>query len=248
MARRATAIKRERADNGNVLLLDAGSTLLGQPTAMKTRGQVIVEAMNKLGYDAMTVGRLDFLQGKEVLLARAKEARFAMVSANLVVPGEGGKSLLPSHTVVERSGWRIAIVGLTGERDLPTFANQPQELAVTNEIVAMKNLMNRLRDEADLTIVVSHLGEAQDQVLATEVPGIAVIVGGVGYSPADSVRVVPGTGTLAVYSGAQGEYLGILKVKVGEDGKMLAHEWQALGLGDQFADDAEMVELIAKHR
>ena len=85
MARRATLINGVRAQAQQpVLLLDAGSTLIGQWLGLQSEGKVVVEAMNLMGYDAMNVGQTELSKGLEVLQTRAKEAAFPFVSSNLV--------------------------------------------------------------------------------------------------------------------------------------------------------------------
>ena len=88
MARRATLIDGVRADADHSLVLDAGNALINdrQP-AVRTRGATSVDALNRMGYDAVALGLTDVTQlSLDELRARLAEARFPMVSAN-VYPG-----------------------------------------------------------------------------------------------------------------------------------------------------------------
>jgi len=101
VARRATVIKEVRsAPDQAILVLDAGNTLFGQRLANETEGSIIVEAMNAMGYDAMAVGQLDLSRGIDVLLQRANEAQFAVLSCNIVSTQDGELVLAP-YTVIE---------------------------------------------------------------------------------------------------------------------------------------------------
>ena len=97
VARRATTINQEKKKNPYTLVLDAGDSLVGdQDPALKTQGKSSVEAMNRLGYDAMALGPADLALGLETLRARMAEAKFPMLSANAVVTGTeelGGEAL-----------------------------------------------------------------------------------------------------------------------------------------------------------
>ena len=64
VARRATTINQEKKKNPYTLVLDAGDSLVGdQDPALKTQGKSSVEAMNRLGYDAMALGPGDLALG-----------------------------------------------------------------------------------------------------------------------------------------------------------------------------------------
>jgi 2',3'-cyclic-nucleotide 2'-phosphodiesterase (5'-nucleotidase family) len=244
MARRATALKPLVAENPRMLLVDAGSTLFGESVANKTQGKVIVTAMNALGYDAMAIGKNDLVQGADVLMARASEAKFAMLSANLVVSGENGKTFLQSHVVVEKSGKRIAIIGLTSPQDMTNLPDSGKGLITTDPIKAVREVIKQVGQNVDAVVVVSHLGEQLDQKLAKEESGIAAIIGAGPYSPPKAALVANSTGTVTVYSGAQGEHMGVLKLHIGMDGRVNNHQWQALKLDKQYADDDEMNSLL----
>ena len=50
-------------ENPNVLMLDAGDTLHGQPIATLSQGESIVKILNLMGIDAFTPGNHDFNYG-----------------------------------------------------------------------------------------------------------------------------------------------------------------------------------------
>ena len=104
-----------RAEHPGLILLDAGDTLLGAPSAALAiaEGVVppIVAAMNRLRYDAMTLGNVDAGLGWPVLAGARAAAAFPWLSANAVLP-DGGTALAP-YAVLERDGVRVGVLGLT---------------------------------------------------------------------------------------------------------------------------------------
>lgn len=113
-----------------------------------------MEAMNRLGYDAMALGLTDFSLGREALVARAKEASFALVSAN-VLDSATGEPLFPAHVVLQQGGHKIAVVGLTGLDDM--VGGRSLGLKATDPIASARVAVARAREEADAVIVLSHL-------------------------------------------------------------------------------------------
>ena len=83
----ATLVRREREQAPNLLLLDCGDIIQGTAASFQTRGGIMATAMNAMGYDAMGVGMMEGIRGLDVLLARAEEAAFPILSANLAYVG-----------------------------------------------------------------------------------------------------------------------------------------------------------------
>jgi 5'-nucleotidase len=117
-----------RAGGRPVLLVDGGDAFQGTLESNLNEGKMVVDCYARLGYDAMAVGNheLDFGPvGPDVaprkpgddprgaLKARIAEARFPILSANLV--DEAGVPVAGTSTIVDRGGVRIGIVGLTTE-------------------------------------------------------------------------------------------------------------------------------------
>ena len=244
MARRATAIDNQRAANANVLLVDSGSTLLGDDLANRTQGKIVMEAMSKLGYAAMAVGASDLAQGREVLLARAKEATFPVVSANLL-DAASQQLLLPPYAIVEMEGRKIAIVGLTSPDEMR--ADQQLDLTVGDPMAAARSTIAELKDRASVVIVLSRLDSDLNRRLASEVPGVAAVVGGRAYMPDGRVWVAPETGTVVVNPGSRGEHLGVLRLHLDGQGKPMSATWEPIRLSNAIAADPDLQALVDRY-
>src|ERR1043165_2759121 len=69
VARRATLVKRVRAENPNTLLIDAGDAFQGTPYFNFYKGEVEYKAMSAIGYDVGTLGNHEFDNGVAALAA-----------------------------------------------------------------------------------------------------------------------------------------------------------------------------------
>ena len=245
LARRVTWIKQELANaQGVVVVVDAGSSLLGEYVALKSEGRVLVEGMNLAQYDAMAVGRMDALLGLEVLQARAAEAAFPFVSANLIDPATQALLFEP-YTIIERGGARIGIIGLSDEEvvEVPQMAGQAAYLDATE---AAQRYVAELREQVDVVIVLSRLGLGENKALAAAVPGINVIVGG----KTRRVMTAPERvgDTLITEMAYNGERGGKLTAFIGADGAPYDYAQAVVDLTEAFTDDPETKLMLDGYR
>lgn len=248
MARRATVIAQERQQDGFVLVLDAGDSLIGdQDPALKTQGQSSVELMNRLGYDALALGPKDLALGRAVLSQRIAEAQFAVLSANAVIAATGELVAQP-YVVREFAGHRVALVGLSGTSSSEGSSAATGPITVRDPLATVQQMVTELRGRAEVIILLSHAGPQVDQQIAETVPGIAAIIsGGPGAlaRPWRSDR----TGTLLFRAdealpGHAGRVVGIGRLTFDPQGKLTAHTWQAVRLGPEVADDPAMAAWV----
>ena len=127
LARLALVIEAERAAAANVLLLDNGDFLQGNPMAdyvAEVRGldgtpHPVIAAMNTLGYDAGALGNHEFNYGLPFLTAALAAARYPVVASNLTPLASEGRIAVPmallSRRVRDRAGreWPLT-VGILG--------------------------------------------------------------------------------------------------------------------------------------
>ena len=120
MSRLSTVMKQVRRQDPEALLLDAGDLLQGEPityyynfvdTATKHMG---ARVLDYLQYDAMVVGNHDIETGHRVYDRFVKETTCPLLAANILRdPKNPEATYFTPYTMVERSGIRVAILGLT---------------------------------------------------------------------------------------------------------------------------------------
>lgn len=117
MARVATYIKGLRTAGDNLILLDNGDILQGQPSCyfynyVKTDATNIVsDIINYLDYDAETFGNHDVETGHACYDKWIRETHCPMLGAN-IIDTKTGEPYVPPYTVVERQGVRVAVIGM----------------------------------------------------------------------------------------------------------------------------------------
>ena len=118
MARVNTYVNRLRRDYGdNLLLIDNGDILQGQPTCYwsnyitKDEENIAASVVNYMGYDAETVGNHDVETGHGVYDKWMREVRCPMLGAN-IVDTQTGLPYVKPYQMFERDGVKIAIIGM----------------------------------------------------------------------------------------------------------------------------------------
>ncbi|MFP3896637.1 MAG: bifunctional metallophosphatase/5'-nucleotidase [Anaerolineales bacterium] len=243
MARRASFINETRQNDENPLfVLDAGNSLAGNLISLESKGGVIVEGMNAMGYDALTLGRMEFALGLETLEGIKESADFVLLSAN-VVEKDSQDLIFEPYTVLKRQGITAGIVGLS-EADVKAAGETEEKVQVLDPSETAQRYVDELRDQIDVLIILSHLGFDEDKMLAEKVPGIDIIVGG---NTRKLMREPERVGnTLIVQQGYSGEWIGHLKVDFDAQGNLVDGEIDAVALDDSYPDDADMMEILEK--
>jgi 5'-nucleotidase/UDP-sugar diphosphatase len=86
--RLVTAITQARSRTNNSILVDGGDQFQGTLFYTYYKGALAAEMMNKMGYDAMTVGNHEFDDGPEVLRGFMDAVNFPVLMSNADVSGE----------------------------------------------------------------------------------------------------------------------------------------------------------------
>ena len=198
LARVSTYVNDLRKTYGdNLILLDNGDILQGQPTCYYTNyvktdlPNVAAEVINYMGYDAETFGNHDVETGHAVYDKWIKEVKCPMLGANIIETSTG-KPYVPPYTILERSGVRIAILGMLTPA-IPSWLNEElwSGLRFDDMVKSAKYWMQHLRENEhpDVVIGLFHSGwdggivtdeyvEDASQLVAREVPGFDLILYG----------------------------------------------------------------------
>lgn len=184
VARRKTLIDAIRKQGGNQILIDAGDVFQGTLWYNQYLGQADLEFYNALGYEAMTIGNHEFDNGQEPLAAFIKGASFPVLSANIKVDSSSPlNGLIKPWIIKEVGGQRIGIFGLTTD-ETAILSNPGPGVVFENYLDAARQAVAELKAEGvNKIIALTHIGITYDRILASQVDGIQVIIGGHSHTP-----------------------------------------------------------------
>jgi 2',3'-cyclic-nucleotide 2'-phosphodiesterase/3'-nucleotidase len=219
----ASYLKKERTENINVILLDDGDNLQGQPEEYYYNFIDTVsphfnsEVMNYLAYDAGTVGNHDVEAGHSVYDRIRKEYKFPMLAAN-AVDIKTGKPYFEPYKIIEKDGITIAVLGLITPA-IPT--SLPPELYSGIEFKDMVETAKKwmpliLKEKPDLVVGLFHSGwnrsvaennsnefmnENGSAAVAYKVPGFDVIFNGHDHNTVNEKFVNSAGDTILILDG-----------------------------------------------
>jgi len=249
LTRRAAFIASVRSSVGNadLLVVDGGNTFWGTwPSAVtkQSQGQVMVEAMNQMGYDAMALGESELQLDADVLRQRIADARFPVLSANVVVQSSG-ELLTAPYALLEVGGRKIGIIGLTG-----TGASQAiGSLSIRDAAATVAGYVKELESQTNIIVVLSDLGWEADVRLAEAVSGIDVIVGA-GDPRVGTDRWQPPQSHTVVYQIAPtgrpslGRVATLIRLGVDSTGVVTTYSGGTFTLDGRWPDDADMQHFL----
>jgi len=178
-ARISSKIQSIRQEKENVLFLHAGDAVQGTLYFTKYHGEPEFEWLNWMKCDAMVTGNHEFDKGSALLARFLHRANFPILAGNVDASADPIlKSKLASHTIIERKGQQIAIIGVVSPDTSET--SNPDETIIFKKVTeTVSSIIEKLKEEnINKIIVVSHIGYERDIELASSVNDIDIIVGG----------------------------------------------------------------------
>ncbi|QNU66170.1 bifunctional metallophosphatase/5'-nucleotidase [Ruminiclostridium herbifermentans] len=225
-------VKEERAKDENTLLLDCGDLFHGSNEANINDGEGVVECVNLMGYDAMVPGNHDFNFGFDRLLEIRSEINFPILSANVY---KDGKQVFDEYKIFEVNGKKIGVFGLT----TPFSTNFVHDNTITFDDPAKcaKRVVSELKGKVDAIVLLSHLGDDNDERLIQEVDGIDLLLCGHYHYLYESVKKI--NNTYMAEAGSFTTHLGVADMYF-KDGKVAKVDWKVKTTTDRSKEDAEL--------
>ncbi|MCI2395184.1 bifunctional metallophosphatase/5'-nucleotidase [Aliiroseovarius sediminis] len=253
-ARLVSAIAEARARSNNSILVDGGDQFQGSLFYTYYKGKLAAEMMNKMGYDAMTVGNHEFDDGPEVLRGFMDAVDFPVLMSNADFSGEELLAdKLAKSTIIEQGGEKLGLIGLTPQ-DTDELASPGPNVIFTDPADAVQGEVDKLTEQGvNKIIVLSHSGYGVDQRVAEETTGVDIIVGGhtntlLSNTNEDAVGPYPTMvgDTAIVQAYAYGKFLGELNVTFDDDGKITEAKGEPIIMDGSVAEDEATVARIAE--
>ena len=183
--RRINMIKQEREKAPGLLLFDSGDFSQGSPYYTLFKGDVEVNLMNMMGYDACTIGNHEFDYGLENMARLFRMCKFPVLCANYDFTGTPVEGLVKPYTIIKRNGIKIGIFGLSPKMDgLVDYKNCKgvKFIDPVQKAGEMADLLKK-KMKCDVVICISHIGwdmgkltDDQDVIGGTR--NIDIVLGG----------------------------------------------------------------------
>lgn len=261
-----TIIDEKRAKNSDLLLLDGGDFSMG------TLFQTIYESeaselrmLGYMGYDATTLGNHEFDYRTEGIcnMLRAAENNKSTLPQMVLCNVDWSSDLneeqkelkrafedygIKKYIVLEKSGVRIAILGVFGKDSLacaPTCA-----LKFKDPVQAVRETVAEIRDkeEVDMILALSHSGtwenakNSEDEILAKEVPELDLIVSAHTHTVLDE-PIIHGD-TAIVSAGEYGMRVGSLDMVRKKDGRWKIENYELIPVTEDIVPNPVIQEKI----
>lgn len=235
-------IESIRSSEDHVLLLDSGGVFADRGQRLKLKADVILKAMDLMGYDALNLGNREFSFELDFFKSVSSAISFPFISSNLVYD----KSWFPwikDHIIKNVGGLRVAILGVM---PVEAFENIPDPESLKNlKIIppetALKNLLPEVRKKADFVILLSQSGFEVTTSLVDKLNGVDLAIS---YGSKRIGHLVDKGGTIVVHTGSQGKSLGFLQITMSENGEIIEHQWKTIKLDEWVADDERIAKLV----
>ena len=183
--RRIAMIKEQRKEHPkNLLLFDSGDFSQGSSYYTMFKGDVEVGLMNRMGYDAVTIGNHEFDFGLENMARVFKMAKFPIVCANYDFTGTVCEGLVKPYVVLKRNGVRVGVFGLGAKLQGLVSGKNCVGVKYLNPAEVTRKMVDILRNQekCDVVICLSHLGwdisDYSDEELIPDTRGIDIVLGG----------------------------------------------------------------------
>lgn len=170
-ARVATKLKElHRAAKGPIVQIENGDFIQGSPLSYYVRknpvhgAKAITSIINDLHYDVSVLGNHEFNYGIDYLEEAIQSYNHPVLAAN-ILNSEGKPAFGQPYTIIEKSGVKIAILGVVTQY-IPNW-EQPatiEGLTFVSIIETVKKYLPELRAQADVVIVSYHGGFEKDLV------------------------------------------------------------------------------------
>lgn len=209
-SRLVSIIERER--NANTLVLNSGE-LNGTLYFSMFKGEPDFKVFNELGLDAYALGNHEFDEGDGRLAELIEMANFPIVSGNAQPEPASAlyrvrDQILP-YVIKEIEGEPVAIIGILKVEKTKMSSLVSEDVTFTPEIEAASAIVAELEAQGiNKIVLLSHVGYYNDIVLAKEVAGIDVIVGGDTHSLLGDAATLAEIGLAPNYAGQTGPFAG----------------------------------------
>jgi len=229
----------------NILLVDAGNVFGYPGLQSRLKSETAVEAMAHMSYHAFNLSNLEFSFGLDFLLNTTEQFQVPTLSANIVYEDTGDPVTEPSR-IISFDNFKVGITGVVGKKYekniLESNADNARPVKVLEEVTAIQQQVNAIRDDADILIVLANTGVARAKEIAQQINGIDVIVCGHGADEIKSPYFI--NDVYIVKAGYDGVDVGKLILSLDARNNIIDAQGTVIALEKTIEEDSGILALI----
>lgn len=204
---------RLREEGEPYLTLDLGDHMdRVNPMTEGLLGKGNVKLLNDANYDAVTIGNNEGITfTKDTLNTVYNDRTFDVVLANLFEETGERPDWCRPYVIKNMAGVKVGLIGLTA-----AFSKFYGQLGwdIRDPFSVLKPLLEKLRTETDVVVLLSHVGLPFDERIAEELDGIDVIIGAHTHHVLEQGMIVGST--LIAQAGKFGRFAGHIVLEYDE--------------------------------
>ncbi len=228
-ARRMGVIEKIRSEEKNVLLLDAGDYWQGTPYFNFFNGRIEIDALNRMKYDATTLGNHEFDNGTDTLAAVIQNLNIPLISSNYDVTNSVIRDFVKPWIVIKKAGLKIGVMALNVNPESLILESNIRDVNYIDPVAKAQEISEYLKnkEKCDLIICLSHLGSDKDSKsvndfeIARKTKFIDVIIGGHSHTMLENTKTqnAAGRDVIIAQMAKSGFYLGRIDLQLSKKQK-----------------------------
>ncbi|MCA2027538.1 bifunctional metallophosphatase/5'-nucleotidase [Enterobacter sp. K16B] len=155
-----TLVKEEKAKSKATWFFDAGDYFTGPYISSLTKGKAIIDIMNTMPFDAVTMGNHEFDHGWDNTLLQLSQAKFPIVQGNIFYQNSSKLFWDKPYTIIEKDGVKVGVIGLHGVFAFDDTVSAATRVGIEarDEIKWLQRYLDELKGKVDLTVLLVHEG------------------------------------------------------------------------------------------
>ncbi|KAK7036034.1 Metallo-dependent phosphatase [Favolaschia claudopus] len=257
-ARIKAVVDAGRKKAKNSLFLNAGDEFQGTLFYSYYGGEKIADTLNQLNIDAFTLGNHEFDQGDKYLGEFLDNLTMPIICANVDSQDKSINSTVKPYHLFPQ--YNLAVIAVTTDT-IPLISNSDDSTSFADPIKTVQYWADYVRahEHVERIVALTHVGYEVDIAMAQNTTGIHLIIGGHSHTllgdmagaagPYPTVETnLDGEEVFVITAYRYGEYLGLLDVQFGPNGKVVGVSGGPIHLTNQTAQDADLQAQIKEWR
>ncbi|MBC8216674.1 MAG: hypothetical protein ISS10_02540 [Candidatus Marinimicrobia bacterium] len=241
LEKRVEFVKSFLRAHPNTIIVDAGD--LFSPVYRPLKDSLVAEAYKLIPYDAILPGDQELTRGQIY-----QEKLLRNTGADLVLSNYSSEWLpgMLSKKIIMRGGKKIAILGLLSERAFRYYPNEVKKaMSVHDPVSIIQPMINDLKKDVDVIILLTHQGFDADKELAEKLSGVDVIIGS--HSQTTVMKPQEANVTIITQAGKNGYYMGVVKLSFNGIGEISSKTGWLEAMTLEMPDNPKVMRLIKEY-